>query len=107
MSYRIKRVDSNQPAIVKRLRKLGAKVVILSEVGRGIPDILICLPRGKKEPYTAFIEIKDGSKPPSARKLTMDEAAFRVSWPGHYEIITSEQEATDLIWKVMGLNGCA
>lgn len=34
-----------------------------------------------------MIEIKDGSKPPSKRKLTPDEARFRGSWTGGYRIV--------------------
>ena len=33
------------------------------------------------------IEAKDGSKPPSARKLTPDEERFRMDWKGGYRIV--------------------
>jgi hypothetical protein len=36
-----KRVDANQPEIVAALRKAGAQVIDLHEVGRGCPDILV------------------------------------------------------------------
>lgn len=101
--YKIRRTDANQKAIVIKFRKLGATVVNLSEVGRGIADLLIALPRQNMEAYVAFIEVKDGTKPPSARKLTFDEQKFKDSWPGHYEIITSEADVTALVCKVMGL----
>jgi len=62
------RVDANQPAIVKALRAVGAKVQPLHMIGRGCPDALVAF-RGCW--YVA--EIKDGSKPPSRWELTPDE----------------------------------
>lgn len=97
MSYRIKRVDSNQPAIVAQFRNRGASVAILSEIGRGVPDLAIGVCRGYLEPYTAFIEIKDGSKPPSARKLTPDEQKFKDGWQGNYEVVTSIEDVNKLM----------
>lgn len=39
-----------------------------------------------------MIEIKDGEKPPSARKLTEGEKKFQASWQGLYYIITSIED---------------
>lgn len=36
-----KRVDANQPDIVAGLRAVGATVLHLHELGRGVPDILV------------------------------------------------------------------
>ncbi len=36
------KVDTNQPAIVQTFRQLGARVQVLSFVGKGFPDLLIC-----------------------------------------------------------------
>lgn len=33
------------------------------------------------------VEVKDGSKPPSARRLTPDEEKFRMNWKGGYKIV--------------------
>lgn len=98
--YKIRRVDKNQPTIVKRFRHHGCTVAILSSVGNGLPDILVSKEVGEKYTYyrwSALIEIKDGSKPPSARKLTPDEQAFKDTWQGEYYVICSEQEVDDLI----------
>jgi len=63
------RVDANQSSIVDALRRAGAKVQPLHQVGKGCPDLLVAF-RGRW--YLG--EIKDGKKPPSKRKLTPDEA---------------------------------
>jgi len=62
------RVDSNQATIVKALRSAGAFVQPLHTIGDGCPDILV----GYRSKWYV-VEIKDGDKPPSARKLTDDE----------------------------------
>lgn len=54
----------------------------MSQLGKGAPDIA-CGFDGE----TYFFEIKDGSKPPSKRKLTPDELEFMASWKGHYQVI--------------------
>ena len=80
--------DANHVEIVAALRKAGATVVDLGAVGHGVPDLLIGH-RGK----TMLMEIKDGNKPPSARKLTPDEAAWHESWRGQVAIVESVDEA--------------
>jgi len=94
MSYRIRRVDDNQKSIVDVFRGLGASVQILSDVGKGCPDLLIGI-FGKN----FLIEIKDGAKPESARKLTKFERIFFDRWKGHVCVINSEREAIDFITK--------
>lgn len=89
---KLARVDANQPAIVEALRKMGASVLHLHTIGKGAPDIAIGY-KGKN----ALIEIKDGSKPPSARQLTEDEKKFHAEWRGQVAIINSVDEAIDFI----------
>lgn len=74
---RAARKDDNQTLIVKQLRQLGYSVYITSMVGKGFPDLVI----GKRN-KNYLVELKDGSKPPSARKLTDDEAKFIEGWQG-------------------------
>lgn len=100
MSYRIRRIDKNQPEIVARFRKLGCSVAILSEVGKGVPDVIVSLKRNSR-PWTALIEIKDGSKPPSARKLTPDEQDFHNKWQGELYIIESIEQVDALVDKIL------
>lgn len=86
------RIDSNQPQIVAALRELGASVLHLHTIGKGAPDILIGY-QGKN----ALVELKDGDKPPSARKLTPDEQKFHAEWRGQVAIIESVEEAVAFI----------
>ena len=37
----IRKVDTNQKEIVRALRRVGCTVVDLSDVGRGVPDLLV------------------------------------------------------------------
>jgi len=82
------RVDANQPEIVAALRRAGATVQILSAVGKGCPDLLVGY--GGKN---ILMEVKDGSKKPSARKLTKDEAIWHDSWGGTVCIVESVADA--------------
>ncbi len=81
-----KRIDKNQPEIVKAFRQLGCQVAITSNVGHGFPDLIVGRPWLHK---MLMVEIKDGSKPRSARKLTQDEETFRDAWSGSYAVVES------------------
>lgn len=74
---RAARVDANQREIVKVLNQLGASVVNLSAVGKGVPDLAVGF-RG----HTFFMEIKDGKKPLSQQRLTPFQIKFRETWNG-------------------------
>ena len=43
------------------------------------------------------VEVKDGSKPPSARKLTPDEAKFRHAWKGGYRLVENLDHVQDTV----------
>lgn len=87
-----KRVDTNQPEIVNALRKVGATVAPTHTLGRGFPDLVVGF-RG----YNYLLEIKDGSKPPSKRKLTPDELKWHEEWNGQVAIVNSIDEALRVI----------
>jgi hypothetical protein len=78
------KVDSNQPEIVKSFRRMGYAVAHTHTLGRGFPDLVI-----SKQGKNFLIEVKDGSLPPSARKLTPAEQEFKDGWLGQYDIIES------------------
>lgn len=82
-----RRVDANQKSVVKRLRDGGASVLVMSDLGKGAPDIAVGL-NGK----TYLFELKDGNKPPSAQKLTESEQKFHDEWRGHLGIIRSFED---------------
>jgi hypothetical protein len=73
---RANRVDYNQSVIVASLRKAGAYVKVVT-MGDGVPDLLV----GYKG-FTLLLEVKDGDKPPSQRKLTEAEQKFFDEWTG-------------------------
>lgn len=74
---RAAKIDANQPLIVEALRKAGATVQPLHTVGSGVPDLLVGF-----QNRTALIEVKDGSKPPSERRLTPDQQEWHGKWKG-------------------------
>ena len=80
--------DANHGSIVLALRKCGVWVFDTANLGGGFPDLL-CWARGR---FT-LLEVKDGAKPPSARKLTDDERAFFDNCPGPVHVVTSVEEA--------------
>lgn len=82
------RTDSNQAEIVAALRRAGASVAITSSLGGGFPDLVAGL-NGK----TYLLEVKDGTKPPSKRRLTPAESRFHASWLGHVCVVETEDEA--------------
>lgn len=87
-----KRVDANQKEITAALRKMGVCVAVTSSLGSGFPDIVLGM-NGRNY----LIELKDGTKPPSARKLTKQEEAFHESWLGQIAIINSLDEAIEFV----------
>jgi len=94
---RAARVDANQAEIMYSLRDIpGCKVAVTSMVGNGFPDIVVAW-MGKNY----LFEIKDGAKPPSARKLTPAERKFHAKWQhaGQIDIVTCIEDC----WKVLGI----
>jgi hypothetical protein len=82
------KIDTNQPEIVKALRQVGASVSTLHRVGEGCPDLLVGY-RGDN----FLLEVKDGKKVPSKRKLTEDEKVWHGLWRGKVSIVESELDA--------------
>ena len=85
---RAAKVDANQKSIVDALRRAGASVQLLHRVGEGCPDALAGY-RGRN----VLVEIKDGAKPPSARKLNDVQVEWHAAWRGQVATVTSEAEA--------------
>jgi Holliday junction resolvase len=74
---RAAKIDANQEQVVDALRAVGATVQTLATVGKGVPDLLVGY-QGK----TLLLEVKDGRKPPSARKLSEDQLKWHGAWRG-------------------------
>ena len=85
---RAARVDANQSDIVAALRNAGASVQPLHTVGDGCPDLLVGL-KGRN----FLLEVKDGSKPPSAQRLTTDQREWHLKWAGQSVVVNSPQAA--------------
>jgi Holliday junction resolvase len=85
---RAARVDANHAEIVEALRLAGCSVLSIAALGCGAPDLLV-----GKDGRNILMEVKDGSKPRSGRRLTEDEAAFHHSWRGQICVVESAWEA--------------
>ena len=89
---RAARVDDNQKAIVEAFRQLGCSVLHLHSLGQGAGDILVgygglCM----------MCEVKDGSKPPSRRRLTALEDKFHASWTGGIRIVENLDDVAECV----------
>ena len=85
---KIAKIDANQPEIVQALRKAGCTVQTLAAVGKGVPDLLVGL-RGSN----FLLEIKDGKRPPSQKKLTDDQVAWHKAWGGSVTVVENPDQA--------------
>ena len=83
-----RRVDKNQKRIIAALRAAGASVTCTYMVGNGFVDIVVGV-----NGINYLLEIKDGTKPPSKRKLTPCEQAWHRHWRGQVAVVCDEQEA--------------
>jgi hypothetical protein len=82
------RLDANHAQIVSELRQLpGISVLIVAHMGGGAPDVIVGY-----DGQNLLVEIKDGAKPPSRRKLTADESWFFKNWQGRIIIATSTED---------------
>ena len=84
------RVDANQPRVVACFRRLGWSVLIISQL-KNCCDIIVA-----KGGQTIAVEIKDGDKPPSQRKLSVGEQEFKDEWLGRWELIESIDDVIKL-----------
>lgn len=96
---RAAKIDANQPAVVKALRAAGVTIQHLHQVGSGCPDILCAI-----DGQLFLIEIKDGSKPPSAQKLTPDQVIWHAEWKAEVHVVNSIEGALQVaqLYKTKG-----
>jgi hypothetical protein len=84
---RAARRDDGEDEIVDALRAHGVYVKKIND--EGTFDLLCCY-KGR----TVLLEVKDGKKPPSARRLTDAEQRFHDDWPGdNLHIVLSADDA--------------
>jgi hypothetical protein len=89
---RAAKVDRNQAEIVEALRRVGATVEPLHQVGKGCPDLLVGF-RGRN----ILIEVKDWKQPPSGRKLTPDQVEWHAGWKGQIAMVEDVDAALAVI----------
>lgn len=87
MSFRrAAKTDDNQKEVVSLFRKLGWYVLIVSQL-KNCCDIIV-----SKGGATYAIEIKDGKKPPSSRKLSEGEEKFKNEWLGEWRLVETNED---------------
>ena len=84
---RANKVDANHDEIVRAYRRLGFSVASTAAMGKGFPDLVVGIHN-----ITDLVEIKDGSKPPSARKLTSDQVTFFNNWNGSVRVVNNVED---------------
>ena len=82
------RTDANHAEIVNALRQAGAFVQSLAEIGNGCPDLLV-----SRAGKTYLLEVKDHSKPPSKRQLTLEQMRWHGAWRGGALAIVCDVES--------------
>ncbi len=93
MSRYARRVDANHREVADALESLGCSVLSLAPLGNDAPDLLFGL--GGRDHK---IEVKDGSKPPSARQRTPGQLLWAERWRGSpTHLVESVQQAVELV----------
>jgi hypothetical protein len=92
---RAKKIDANHNEVADYLRAIGWGVSTTAALGNGFPDLLVYRPG-----FAALVEVKDGSLPPSARKLTDHEEKFREKYTGPYVLALSGEDAAMQLGKL-------
>lgn len=85
------KVDRNHSEIVSALRKFGCSVLPIHQL-KNCGDVIVA-----KNLKTCIVEIKDGNKPPSAKKLTVGEERFRDGWQGLYFVVENLADVIALV----------
>ncbi len=85
------KIDVNQPEIVAHFRKWDCSVLIISSL-KECCDIIV-----SRHGRSIFVEIKDGKKVPSARKLTDGEEKFKAETKGAWRLCESIKDADKII----------
>lgn len=86
---RAAKVDDNQTSIVADLRLFGFSVKIMSQQGKGFPDLIV-----GAYGNSFLVEVKQ-----LKGKLTADQIEFQKSWKGQYCVIHSSEEFLDYLYK--------
>jgi Holliday junction resolvase len=85
---RAARLDDNHKEIVAHLKAIGCSVLSLARMGDDCPDIV-----AGRRAVNALMEIKDGKKRPSKRKLRPGQVEWHLAWRGQVAVVHTPQEA--------------
>lgn len=85
---RAARTDRNHREIIEALRAAGAAVTDTSAVGGGYPDLTVSYRRA-----WYLIEVKDGEKSPSRRKLTKAQQDWHAQQQAAVHVVKDAHEA--------------
>lgn len=85
---RAARTDANHSLIVGALLSCGASVQSLAAIGKGCPDLLVGW-RGEN----LLVEIKNGDKSPSKKKLNKGQVEWHAEWRGEVVVVESVEQA--------------
>lgn len=103
MPRRACRVDGPHTEIRRGLEALGCAVADTSSMGEGYPDLTV----GKRG-RVVLLEVKDSSKPPSARRLTPAQEKFHARWRLEgvpLFVVHDLDEAVDAVFERQRSNG--
>ena len=97
---RAARVDGNHSDIKRDFELLGCSVADTSGAGDGFPDLVVGFVTSHF-PFkvNVLVEVKDGSKPPSERKLTPKQKIFHDNWIGPIEIVKDQEDVIRVVRK--------
>jgi hypothetical protein len=93
----VSKKDDNHNEIVDIFKKCGWVVWETYQL-KNCVDIVV-----SKGFQTVVVEIKDGSKPLSLRKLTDGELKFRQNWRGHYRLVQCIEDVMDINMEFFGV----
>ena len=83
------RTDGNHKEIMAAFRKLGFSVKDVSQL-KGFCDLAVA-----RNNCTYLVEVKDGQKPPSKRRLTPEENEFHNNWNDKVYVIESLEDVIE------------
>ena len=82
------RTDSLQEAVIRELELAGWSVQSLSQVGNGVPDLLVATPAGE----TFLIEVKA-----RGRELSERQRRWQSRWKGKVEVVHNLEELARIV----------
>lgn len=87
---RAARVDANQPAIVKAMRKIGAVVTPMHTLGQGVPDLLVSY---RQRWHVIEVKTERG-------ELTPDQLSWIGAQRAGVVVVTSPLEAVAFLQRI-------